>query len=388
MVVDLPSGTCLLAFSEGNIGAGATANPEYSLSSASAPADSKLKRQTFQRIRVALFVVHGCMSRFRRQLFASCNQYHGTRDRLSISGRVGNNGSAHSAPTMSPVPARQRACRPRKTGVQHFATSGGMIATDPRIGVPGHKRSFLNACYRAAYRCIDDVPSSFEMPNFSKNGFTSRATAQIGKSGAGPISFGWPFLLVALTVSGCVGISSVREGKANVVGGGVEVRDQRYVGEMFVLDGIDIRIEPLNRKSKNLSIFPVPMFESESKRKYAEFSVSVAVRATRPDVRFDPYEILYRTKVGDEGVHPTKLVGPYPCSGNARRPEAIQLPSGPNLLLANNTYCMWLYFAIEPPDPRQRFYFSLPSLQVQGEQIALPEIEFSESARRESFAVP
>ena len=30
MVVDLPPGTCLLAFSEGNIGAGATANPEYS----------------------------------------------------------------------------------------------------------------------------------------------------------------------------------------------------------------------------------------------------------------------------------------------------------------------------------------------------------------------
>jgi len=226
------------------------------------------------------------------------------------------------------------------------------------------------------------------MLNSSKNRFASRATAQNGKKGAGSFSIGWIFLLVALAVSGCVGISRVRESKANVVGGGVEVRDQRYVGEMFVLDGIDIRIEPLNRKSKNLLIYPVPMFESESKKKHAEFSVSVAVRATRPDVRFDPYEVMYRTEIDGEGVHPTKLVGPYLCGSTARRPEAIQLPSGPILLLANDTYCMWLFFAIEPPDPSQRFYFSLPLVQVQGEHIVLPEIEFSEGARLGSFAVP
>jgi hypothetical protein len=118
------------------------------------------------------------------------------------------------------------------------------------------------------------------------------------------------------------------------------------------------------------------MSESESKRKYAEFSVSVAVRATRPDVRFDPYEILYRTKVGDEGVHPTKLVGPYPCSSNARRPEAIQLPSGPNLLLANNTYCMWLYFAIEHLIHASVSISLCPRSRCKARRLRFPKLSF------------
>ena len=59
--------------------------PEYSLSSAGAPVDSKLKKQT-SNVLVSLFVVHGCMSRLRWQLPASCDQYHGKRDGLSISG--------------------------------------------------------------------------------------------------------------------------------------------------------------------------------------------------------------------------------------------------------------------------------------------------------------
>src|SRR5450631_3233509 len=123
------------------------------------------------------------------------------------------------------------------------------------------------------------------MLNFLENGFASTAIAQCRRNGAASIFFGWTCLLLSLIVGGCAGISSVRENKANVIGGHVEVREQRYVGEMFVLDGIDIRVEPLNRKSKNLLIFPVPMFESESTTKYANFSVSVAVRAPRPDVR-------------------------------------------------------------------------------------------------------
>ena len=64
--------------------AGATANPECSLSNAGAPGDSKLTEETSERC-AKLFVVHGCMSRLRWQLPASCDQYHRSRDRLPIS---------------------------------------------------------------------------------------------------------------------------------------------------------------------------------------------------------------------------------------------------------------------------------------------------------------
>src|SRR5208282_3832739 len=54
---------------------------------ASAPADSRPKQQT-SNVWVELFVVRGRMSRLRRQLPASRDQYHGKRDGESILGRT------------------------------------------------------------------------------------------------------------------------------------------------------------------------------------------------------------------------------------------------------------------------------------------------------------
>ena len=56
---------------------------------AGAPGDPKPTEETSERC-ARLFVVHGCMSRLRWQLPASCDQYHRTQDRLPIS-QDGNN---------------------------------------------------------------------------------------------------------------------------------------------------------------------------------------------------------------------------------------------------------------------------------------------------------
>src|SRR5690349_12171553 len=81
----LPIGTCTLASCEGNIGAGGTANPEYSLSNASTPADSNLIRQS-SNAWVEIFVVRGCTSRPAGRS-ASCLKYHQKRNGLPIKGR-------------------------------------------------------------------------------------------------------------------------------------------------------------------------------------------------------------------------------------------------------------------------------------------------------------
>src|SRR5260370_6090383 len=57
-----------------------------------------------------LFVVHGCMSRLRWQLPASCEQYHGKRDGLSVFGRY-----CRSSPfVFSQVPRRHGLCGSQK----------------------------------------------------------------------------------------------------------------------------------------------------------------------------------------------------------------------------------------------------------------------------------
>ena len=61
----------MLEFCEANIGAGATANPEYSLTNSSAPADSKPKPESLN-VRGTLFVARGCMSHLHRQIPAGC----------------------------------------------------------------------------------------------------------------------------------------------------------------------------------------------------------------------------------------------------------------------------------------------------------------------------
>ena len=65
-------GTCLLELCEANIGADATANPEYSLSNSSAPAGSKQNPET-SCVLANLFVACRCMSRLHRQIPADWN---------------------------------------------------------------------------------------------------------------------------------------------------------------------------------------------------------------------------------------------------------------------------------------------------------------------------
>jgi len=59
---------------EGNIGAAVVASPEYSSTSSSAPADSKLKRKASYAW-VILFVICRCMSRLHWQIPASFDHY-------------------------------------------------------------------------------------------------------------------------------------------------------------------------------------------------------------------------------------------------------------------------------------------------------------------------
>src|SRR5260370_29487111 len=76
-------GTCMPAFSEGDIASRCDGKPWSIRSNAGAPGDSKLTEETSERC-ARLFVAHGCMSRLRWQLPASCDQYHRTQDRLPI----------------------------------------------------------------------------------------------------------------------------------------------------------------------------------------------------------------------------------------------------------------------------------------------------------------
>src|SRR5260370_8784089 len=79
----LRKGTCMPAFSEGDIASRCDGKPWSIRSNAGAPGDSKLTEETSERY-ARLFVAHGCMSRLRLQLPASCDQYHRTQAGLPI----------------------------------------------------------------------------------------------------------------------------------------------------------------------------------------------------------------------------------------------------------------------------------------------------------------
>ena len=189
-----------------------------------------------------------------------------------------------------------------------------------------------------------------------------------------------------LLLTGCLGFSSIKSSKP--VEFAAPIRFEKYVGDMFVLDKVDLHVAPLNSKSKTLMVFPLPGFlESERDPGVATFTIGVAIIAKQDGLTVYPQEIVYISP-DQKRYLPTEIVGPFACRSQQPRPPAMRAPLLPVSLTFQACQFMWLEFEAKAPDPSDIFYISTGSLQSSGQRTEMPIIKFSESDRAETIVIP
>lgn len=192
-------------------------------------------------------------------------------------------------------------------------------------------------------------------------------------------------ITMAVLLTGCVGFSKTRLSEPHV--DGVPTRSERYVGDMHVLPSVDFHVEPMNAKSKTVMVFPIPLYEGESQLANPTFLFFVSIISKRPGQVLAPQEFAYFTPAG-ERMAPTTMVGPEECGSRQPRPAAVRAPFSPIPLVVGRCYTMLVTFEAAPPDPSERFRFSVGSLQSDQGAIALPVVSFSESTRGGTVVLP
>ncbi|WP_132649733.1 hypothetical protein [Rubrivivax gelatinosus] len=195
----------------------------------------------------------------------------------------------------------------------------------------------------------------------------------------------WLTIALAVLLTGCVGFSKTRFSQSQVQG--VPQRYEKYVGEMYVLQSVDLHVAPSNSKSKTMMVFPVPLYEGERKSVSPTFSFFVSIISKQPGQELAPQEFAYLSPAG-EHFAPTSMVGPYDCRSQQPRPAAVRAPLNSFPLVVGRCYTMLVEFEASAPDPSESFRFSLGSLQSGQGGVALPVVKFSESSRGNTLAVP
>ncbi len=200
-----------------------------------------------------------------------------------------------------------------------------------------------------------------------------------------PLMKCWIAGIIAIALSGCIGVSKTRYSESEVEG--TTKRFEKYVGDMHVLPSVDLRIEPLNGKSTAMMVFPIPTYESERELPSSRFSAFVSVVSKRAELTIAPQSFVYLSPSGAQ-FEPASMVGPYECRSAQPRPAPNPSPLPTVVLVQGQCQTMLVTYETHAPDPAQRFRFILGAFQSGKEAIGLPIFQFAESTRRESVAIP
>jgi hypothetical protein len=193
--------------------------------------------------------------------------------------------------------------------------------------------------------------------------------------------------IVTLIVSGCAGISSVRYSKPTLEAGvQVTAVQEKYVGEMYSINGIAYHVYPVNGARKDLMLFPFPLPTSTPASSIPPFVVGIALKASVGAYSFEPSLVEYWSS-NVQRIYPTRIKGPYPCDSQQPRP-AWKPASEVAVQLSLSCSYMWLEFQITPPDPSQTFFVKVGGVRLAERDIVLPTVHFKEATRTETFAVP
>jgi len=195
----------------------------------------------------------------------------------------------------------------------------------------------------------------------------------------------WVAGILAIAISGCVGVSKTRYSESDVEG--TTKRFEKYVGEMHVLPSVDLQVAPLNGKSTTLMVFPIPIYESEQEPPADRFSVFVYIVSKRAGLTIAPQGFVYLSPSG-AAFEPVSMIGPFECRSSQPRPAPKNSPLPAVVLVQGQCQTMLVTYKTQAPDPAQRFRFVLGALQSGQEEIELPIFQFAESTRRESVMIP
>ena len=192
-------------------------------------------------------------------------------------------------------------------------------------------------------------------------------------------------VVLAVLLSGCVGFSKTRFSQSEMES--APQRYEKYVGEMYVLQSVDLHVAPANSKSKTVMVFPIPFYESERKPGRQTFSFFVSIISRQAGQMLVPQDFAYISSSGDR-FEPASMVGPYDCRSQQPRPAAVRAPLQSFPLAEGQCYTMLVEFEAPEPDPGESFRFSPGALQSELEKTALPIVRFSESTRGSTVAIP
>lgn len=192
-------------------------------------------------------------------------------------------------------------------------------------------------------------------------------------------------ITLAVFLAGCVGFSSTRFSEGHVEG--AAKRYEKYVGDMHVLSNVDLNVGPLNGKSKTTMVFPVPFYEGERQSAGSTFSFFISIISKQPGQVLTAQAFAYLSPTG-ERFAPVSMVGPYDCGSQQPRPAAVRAPLPAFPLTVGRCHKMLVEFEAPTPDPSERFGFSLGALQSAQGAVPVPVVNFSESTRRNTVAVP
>lgn len=197
--------------------------------------------------------------------------------------------------------------------------------------------------------------------------------------------FRWLVVMIAAFLVGCVGVSSLRISQPTIEG--VSQKFVKHVGTMHELPMIDLHVEPLNRKSKTLMVFPIPLYEGERVAADERFFVFVSVVSKQAGQALVPQDFAYISPAG--GVYrPSSMTGPFKCNSSEPRPAPVRAPLQPLGLSVGECYTMIVEFAARAPDPSERFGFAAGSLAAEGSKTALPVVLFAETTRVDTVVLP
>ena len=192
---------------------------------------------------------------------------------------------------------------------------------------------------------------------------------------------------LTLVCEGCaIGISNVRYSQATPEGSAIHTVDEPYVGEMFVAEDVKFRVFVSNAKSADTMIFPVPYHSREETPRGNALSVALYLKVPNAEYTLFPGALKFWRDT-EPSIGPKMIRGPSSCASQEPPPDTA-VDTKRITLSSNSCLVMWLEFDSIPPDPAEIFYFQIGGLQLSGKDIPLPILEFHQSKKRQTFAIP
>ncbi len=164
-------------------------------------------------------------------------------------------------------------------------------------------------------------------------------------------------------------------------------RRESGVDSMFLWSDVAFSVYPLNRKSKDLLLFPLPLPIGETTGAATSFRIGVALRPTHSGTIFDPMRVKYWIDKASVS-YPLRIQGPYACNSSSARPPWRSMPVDSIEVPALQCTYVWLEFPVAAPDPKETFHVQIDGVTVDGADRPIPSLEFLEAKKTESFTLP